>query len=387
MSTIIIIDWILYISLASCVAYLLFYAIASCFYHLPHFPKALMNRRFAVLFPAYKEDRIIIKSVQLFLEQEYPKELFDIIVISDQMLPETNETLEQLPIRLLKADYTNSSKAKALNLAVDAMEKEAYEIIVIMDADNVTTPNFLTEVNRSFDSGLQAVQARRTGKNLNTDIAILDSVSEEINNSIFRSGHNAIGLSASLSGSGMAFDAGWFKQNVRSLKTAGEDKELETLLLKQRIHTGYLQHLPVYDEKTQKADAIKHQRKRWIAAQFDALSSVLPDFPKALLRGNIDYCDKILQWMLPPRLLQLAGVFMITLIVAIISPWDAAIKWYVLSGAQIAAMLLAIPRTLFNKRLLKAVMQLPLLAFAMAGNLFKLKGVNKKFIHTEHGSD
>ena len=256
-----------------------------------------------------------------------------------------------------------------------------------MDADNVTTPYFLTEVNRSFDSGLQAVQARRTGKNLNTDIAILDSVSEEINNSIFRSGHNAIGLSASLSGSGMAFDADWFKQNVRSLKTAGEDKELETLLLKQRIHTGYLQYLPVYDEKTQKADAIKHQRKRWIAAQFDALSSVLPDFPKALLRGNIDYCDKILQWMLPPRLLQLAGVFMITLIVAIISPWDAAIKWYVLSGAQIAAMLLAIPRTLFNKRLLKAVMQLPLLAFAMAGNLFKLKGVNKKFIHTEHGSD
>ena len=303
------------------------------------------------------------------------------------MLPETNETLEQLPIRLLKADYTDSSKAKALNLAVDAMEKEAYEIIVIMDADNVTTPYFLTEVNRSFDSGLQAVQARRTGKNLNTDIAILDSVSEEINNSIFRSGHNAIGLSASLSGSGMAFDADWFKQNVRSLKTAGEDKELETLLLKQRIHTGYLQYLPVYDEKTQKADAIKHQRKRWIAAQFDALSSVLPDFPKALLRGNIDYCDKILQWMLPPRLLQLAGVFMITLIVAIISPWDAAIKWYVLSGAQIAAMLLAIPRTLFNKRLLKAVMQLPLLAFAMAGNLFKLKGVNKKFIHTEHGSD
>ena len=102
MSTIIIIDWILYISLASCVAYLLFYAIASCFYHLPHFPKALMNRRFAVLFPAYKEDRIIIKSVQRFLEQEYPKELFDIIVISDQMLPETNETLEQRTVQRQK---------------------------------------------------------------------------------------------------------------------------------------------------------------------------------------------------------------------------------------------------------------------------------------------
>jgi hypothetical protein len=28
---------------------------------------------------------------------------------------------------------------------------------------------------------------------------------------------------------------------------------------------------------------------------------------------------------------------------------------------------------------------MPMLAFTMIGNLFKLKGANKKFIHTEHG--
>ena len=31
---------------------------------------------------------------------------------------------------------------------------------------------------------------------MNTDIAVLDAISEEINNGFFRSGHNAIGLSA-----------------------------------------------------------------------------------------------------------------------------------------------------------------------------------------------
>ncbi|WP_308744966.1 glycosyltransferase family 2 protein [uncultured Bacteroides sp.] len=393
----IIIDWILFTLLALCVCYLLLYAIASKFYRTPRFPEARTLRRFIVFFPAYKEDRVIASSVRSFLQQDYPRELFDIIVISDQMQPATNEDLRSLPIRLLTANYKDSSKAKALTMAVDSISDEHYDIVVIMDADNLTSPDFLAEVNRAFDSGIKSVQAHRTGKNLNTDISILDGISEEINNGIFRSGHNALGLSAALSGSGMAFEADWFRQNVRLLETAGEDKELEVLLLQQRIHTVYLPQIPIYDEKTQKEEAISNQRKRWIAAQFGILRSSLLSLPKAIGQGNPDYCDKILQWMLPPRLIQLAGVFGLTLVITIIGiwlslqgtatghEWTIAVKWWILSAAQIAAMTLPIPGHLFNKQLGKAVLRIPMLALTTIGNLFKLKGAYKKFIHTEHG--
>lgn len=393
----IIIDWILFTLLALCVCYLLLYAITSKFYRTPRFPEARTLRRFIVFFPAYKEDRVIASSVRSFLQQDYPRELFDIIVISDQMQPATNEDLRSLPIRLLTANYKDSSKAKALTMAVDSISDEHYDIVVIMDADNLTSPDFLAEVNRAFDSGIKSVQAHRTGKNLNTDISILDGISEEINNGIFRSGHNALGLSAALSGSGMAFEADWFRQNVRLLETAGEDKELEVLLLQQRIHTVYLPQIPIYDEKTQKEEAIGNQRKRWIAAQFGILRSSLLSLPKAIGQGNPDYCDKILQWMLPPRLIQLAGVFGLTLVITIIGiwlslqgtatghEWTIAVKWWILSAAQIAAMTLPIPGHLFNKQLGKAVLRIPMLALTTIGNLFKLKGAYKKFIHTEHG--
>lgn len=271
---------------------------------LPNTPKPGTLRRIVVLFPAYKEDRVIVASIQSFLEQDYPKELYEIIVISDQMRPETNDALAALPIRLLMANYKESSKAKALAMAMDSIDTNAFDIVVIMDADNMTTPDFLSTINRVFDSGIKSVQAHRTGKNLNTDISVLDSASEEINNGFFRSGHNAIGLSAGLSGSGMAFEAEWFHQNVKYLQTAGEDKELEAMLLQQRIYTVYLPDLLVFDEKTQKKEAISNQRKRWIAAQFGALRASLPHLPKAFIQGNFDYCDKICQWMLPPRLIQ-----------------------------------------------------------------------------------
>ena len=390
-----IVDWFLYALFALCVCYLLLYAIASKFYRPPHFPQARTLRRFVVLFPAYKEDRVILSSIHSFLKQDYPKDLFDIIVISDHMQPATNKELGSLPIRLLMANYTDSSKAKALSMAMDSIAKDAYDVVVIMDADNLTTPDFLAEINRAFDSGLKSIQAHRTGKNLNTDISILDGISEEINNGFFRSGHNALGLSAGLSGSGMAFEAEWFRQNVNYLQTAGEDKELEAMLLQQGIYTAYLENMPIYDEKTQKKEAISNQRKRWIAAQFGALRASLPHFPKALIQGNIDYCDKVCQWMLPPRLIQLAGVFGFTIILTIVfvlmtlhgegNEWMMAIKWWILSIAQVVAMILPIPKQLFSRQLGRAIMKVPTLAITMIANLFKLKGANKKFIHTEHG--
>ncbi len=390
-----IIDWTLYIPLALSVCYLFVYAVASKFYRAPHFPEANKLRRFVVLFPAYKEDKVIIQSIEDFLQQDYPKELFDIIVISDKMQDITNDILRSLPIRLLIANYSDSSKAKAMTLAMKSINSDLYDITVVMDADNLTSKNFLAEINRAFENGAESIQAHRTGKDFNTDISMLDCISEEINNGIFRSGHNALGLSAALSGSGMAFDAKWFNNNVAHLQTAGEDKELETLLLLQGVHTTYLSQLPVYDEKTHKKEAIKNQRKRWIAAQFGALRSSSQNFIKSLRSGNIDYCDKILQWMLPPRLIQIFTIFIFTLLFTSISIWQSlqsggcewmsSLKWWILSILQATSMIIPIPKSFFNKRLGRAILRIPMLAVDTLRSLFKLKGINKKFIHTEHG--
>lgn len=391
-----IIDWILFLFLLPSVAYLLFFGIASNFYHSRSYPETNKLKRFAVLFPAYKEDRVILSTVLSFLKQKYPKDLFDIIVISDQMKAETNDSLRLLPIKLIVANYSESSKAKALALAISNISATKYDIAVIMDADNIVTSDFLKEINNAFNTGVNALQAHRTSKNINTDIALLDSISEEINNGFFRKGHNAIGFSAGLSGSGMAFDFQWFANNVYKLHSAGEDKELEALLLKQRFHITYLNNLLVYDEKTQQKDAINNQRKRWIAAQLGALRTSLPDLPKALINRNFDYCNKIFQWMLPPRLIQLACVFGATLFVTVMSliacrygsedGWTIAIKWWTLSLMQLIAIYIPIPKQLVNRDFAKAMLQIPGLVIGAILNLFKLKGAYRKFIHTEHGN-
>ena len=377
-----IFEYICWILASVAVAYPLIYSLASLGTRKSYYPTANKQHKFAILFPAYKEDRVILPVVESFLQQHYPQELYKVIVISDHMQETTNERLAQLPITLLKANYENSSKAKALNFAMDHFERDEFDAVVILDADNIVDTNFLLEINKVFDAGVQAIQAHRTAKNRNTDIAVLDGLSEEVNNSIFRRGHVRLGISSALIGSGMIFNYQWFHDNVKHLVTTGEDKELEVLLLKQRIFIEFLDEVYVYDEKTQGEKGFYNQRRRWLATQFAQWGRVFKDLPQAILSGNIDYSDKLIQWVLPPRLILFGGIIVMGSIMQIID-WPLALKWWALFLIMGVTLCLAIPDKLVDDRFKKSINKLHLLFIMMVVNLFRMKGMNKKFVNTE----
>ena len=376
-----IFEYICWILASVAVAYPLIYSLASLGTRKSYYPTANKQHKFAILFPAYKEDRVILPVVESFLQQHYPQELYKVIVISDHMQETTNERLAQLPITLLKANYENSSKAKALNFAMDHFERDEFDAVVILDADNIVDTNFLLEINKVFDAGVQAIQAHRNEKNRNTDIAVLDGLSEEVNNSIFRRGHVRLGISSALIGSGMIFNYQWFHDNVKHLVTTGEDKELEVLLLKQRIFIEFLDEVYVYDEKTQGEKGFYNQRRRWLATQFAQWGRVFKDLPQAILSGNIDYSDKLIQWVLPPRLILFGGIIVMGSIMQIID-WPLALKWWALFLIMGVTLCLAIPDRLVDDRFKKSINKLPLLFIMMVVNLFRMKGMNKKFVNT-----
>lgn len=377
------IDSILFFLMALSVGYLFIFAAAGMAKAAYSYPQATKKYRFAVFFPAYKEDNVIESAVHSFLQQEYPKEFYDVIVISDKMKDSTNHRLQQLPVELLIVDFENSSKAKALNFSMDKLSNQKYDMVVIMDADNTVNSDFLQKLSNAYESGANVIQAHRMAKNTNTNTAILDAVSEEINNSIFRKGHVRIGLSSALIGSGMAFEYNWFKENIKKVYSSGEDKELEGLLLKQRIYIDYLDDVPVYDEKTPKDEVFYNQRRRWIASQYNALINSIVDLPGAIISRNVDYADKIFQWMMLPRIILLGVISIISVLLTIID-WEASLKWWGILFLLGLAFCMAIPDYLVDKRLTKAVKKVPWLFILMFLNLFRIKGADKKFIHTDH---
>lgn len=365
------------------VLYLLLFAIASLKKRKIHYPETENKLKYVILFPAYKEDKVIVSSITSFLAQEYPKSHFDIVVISDQLKDETNEELSQLPVDLLFANYKDSTKAKALILALDNLSKDDYDAVVIIDADNTVSPNFLNEINKAFSFGIRALQVHRIAKDPETDMAILDAASEEINNSFFRRGHIRLGLSSALSGSGMAFEYKWFKKNIKNISSVGEDKELELQLLRQGIYIDYLEDVFAYDQKVQNQQVFYNQRRRWMASQYENLVRGMKYISEALTTGNIDLCNKLIQWAMLPRLILLGLIFVVAVLFLFINIFWA-IKWWILLMFMCLSLAIAIPDEMVNERLIKILRKLPKLFILMVINLFRMKGAKKKFIHTEH---
>lgn len=340
-------------------------------------------RRIVVLIPAYREDRVIEECVAACLAQEYPRESVEILVISDQMTDATNERLGALPIRIMKAEFENSTKAKSLNLALN--ELSGFDIAVVLDADNVIEQHFLSKINSAFDTGSTIVQAHRTAKNTNTSYAILDALSEEVNNSIFRKGHTNLGFSAALIGSGMAFDFDYFKAVMTQVKVVGGfDKDLEHLVLWDGHKIDYLDDALVYDEKVQINTHLTKQRRRWMAAQLEHFIKYNSLFCKALFKGNFDFCDKVFQMVFPPRILIVGGVILMATFTLLIDKMDMR-KWLFDLILLLTTIFIATPRWLINSHLLKAMFSLPGIFLWMFLNLFNLKDANEEFIHTPHG--
>lgn len=385
-----IIDILLWIIMAASIMYVCFFSFVSLFKnrqkHQTPTPELL---NYIVFFPAYHEDKVIYNSVEQFLKQEYPSDHYLVTVISDHMTDETNQRLSELPITLLTPAFEKSSKAKALQYAMSQLENSSFLQhpeqcrVVILDADNVVRPDFLTQLNVSCAQGYKAIQCHRCAKNSNNDIAVLDGVSEEINNSLFRRAHNTVGMSSALIGSGMCFDYQWFSQHVGQLNSAVEDRELEALLMKEKVYVKFENDIPVFDEKVSNSDNFERQRLRWMNGQVQTLLLMLPYIPKAVITGNINYIDKTIQQALIPRsVLLVCTLAMALLLTACVSVW--CFKWWLLFAILCLSLFVAMPSRLRSRAVFSRLTYLPRLVWRMLSNVTKLDRKNKEFLHTTH---
>ncbi len=376
-----ILDLVIFIALALPVLYLFTFALAAQAEPVKARSKDSKPKRIAVLIPAYREDAVIVQTVEVALSSDYPEELFDVVVIADRLHQTTIAKLKTHALTLIELPAKeNSTKAKALNEAMVQLS-DSYDIALVVDADNHLPRELLSQVASHPHLPLQV---HRKAKNLDNSMALLDAASEEINNTIFRKGHTRAGFSAALIGSGMAFEYSEFKQIMAEIKAVGGfDKELELELIRRGKRIDYLENAYVLDEKVSERANFSRQRRRWLSAQFVYLRKYLPHLPRAVVRGRGDYADKIIQMAMPPRSLMMALLPLMTVCSLVLSQLSGY-KWVALCVVFALTLLISVPRYLYSVRLLRALLQLPVSVVVMALNLFRLRGANKKFIHTTH---
>lgn len=355
-------DLVFFIFVCMTVVYMGIFAMASMFSHHQEVPKTRKENRFIIFIPAYKNGASAEQTVNSILGQTYPQRLFDVTVIADKLDEMSNFRLAQQPITLLTPNFTKSSRAKSLQLAINNLPQfKLYDIAVVLNPGNIVEPEFLQQLNEAYEAaGTKAIQCHMLSQNRDTVAARLSAVFEEINNSIFRRGHVTLGLSAAAASSAMAFDFNWFKSNIMTTNTTWDDKELESRLLRQHIFVDYFDDIMVFSEKTRSAEDFNRQRGRWLMSHLATILRNIRYLPGAIIERHYDLVDKILQWMLLPRILMMAIIIVMGVIMPFIY-FTLAIKWWALFAIVLFIFALATPNYLVDDKWDRTFFMIPVI--------------------------
>ncbi len=370
------------------VSYSAIFILASFFYQKKQLTDEVTDHHhIAVLVPAYKCDQVILNSAKRNLEVNYPLSHWRLFVIADGLQSDTNQKLDSLPLELVKVNLEESTKVRSLKLCMEHQGMVNFDSVVILDADNIMDHQFLKHVNQQLFKE-KSIQGCRMAANQNNELAILDGISESLNIKTFRQGPEKLKLSVSLCGSGMAFEKESFAEVLQKMDSIGGfDRELEFELLSNGIRSSYLNEAVVFDEKTDDMSNLKKQRTRWLSSHFVYLKRYFTEGLRNLMQGNFVYFHStILRNLQLPRAINIGLITVLTILaigLSLFNLWHWKF-WLLLWIINTGVTFLGIPKTFYNRKLFQAILKLPIVIGSLFLLLFKLRGANKKFIHTIH---
>ena len=243
-------------------AYLLLATLLSAKLRVPVMAEA--SRRFRFVVPAHNESAGITETVRSLLAVDYPKELFEVVVVADNCSDDTAEQAAAAGATVMvRNDTERRGKGYALDHVFSATSPEV-DAVVVIDADTLISPNILRAFAARRDLGARAAQADYAVRNPNAGwrtrlIAIAFGAFH-----IVRSrGRERLGLSCGLRGNGMCFSTELLREIPHQAYSVVEDVEYGIRLGEAGYRVHYADEAHVYGEMVTTSAAANSQRRRW----------------------------------------------------------------------------------------------------------------------------
>lgn len=273
------------------------------------------KKSFALLIAAHNEELVIQAIIESLQKLDYPKELYDIFVIADNCTDQTAAKARAKGAYVCERfNKTKRGKGYALEWMFGKlfeMEKK-YDGVVVFDADNLASKNFLKEINKKMCKGFKVVQGYLDSKNpVDTWITGSYSISFWTSNRMFQLSRSNLGLSNQLGGTGFCIDVEVLKQLGWGATCLTEDLEFSCKLVLNGYRVGWAHDAVIYDEKPLTLAQSWWQRKRWMQGFTDvAHRYFFKLIKKAIKERNFRALDCAL-YSIQPIVVVLVGISML----------------------------------------------------------------------------
>ncbi|MBT2643625.1 glycosyltransferase family 2 protein [Bacillus sp. ISL-41] len=281
------------------------------------------QNRFAVLVCAHNEEAVIGQSAKNLQQLKYPKSHYDVYVIADNCTDSTATVArENGAIAMERHDTDLKGKGYALEWMFGklwSMEEKGlvYDAVVVLDADNLVSSNFLNVMNEKLANGHEVCQAYLGVKNpKDTWVTKSYAYAYWTTNRMYQLSREKIGLSAQLGGTGMMLSTKVLKEIGWDTNSLTEDLEFTAkYILKTGKTVGWAHDAKIFDEKPLELAASMKQRVRWMIGHVNCLIKYLiPLIKSAIKKESLVHFDMAVYLVQPARtVLALSQVMFIIL--------------------------------------------------------------------------
>ncbi len=265
-----------------------------------------------MLVPAHDEERGVAQAVQALVDQDYPADLLDVIVVADNCSDATAAVAASAgAIVWSRQDPEARGKGQALGWALARLRAQdrGADAVIVVDADCIASPNLCAVIAGELTKpGVEAVQVRYEVSNPgDSPTAALRAAGFILKHVVRSRGRSRLGLSCGLFGSGMAFKISLFDR-IQWPTSVTEDTELHVRLVRDGVVVRYAEEASVSSPMPTTSASAVQQQLRWESGNAQlAGSHALGLVARGLATGDVQLLTAAAELVVPSQSMLAAG--------------------------------------------------------------------------------
>ncbi len=261
--------------------------------------KSASNLKLAILIPAYNEELRIVHTLDSL--QQCRGEA-DILVIADNCTDQTASLAKAHGAAVIeRTDRAQRGKDFALSFAFDSPLLKNYDAFLIVDADSLVAPNFITLIQETFEKGADAVQVRYIQRDDQASLkARLLKVGILAMNVLRPLGRQHLGLSVGCFGNGFAIRRSILQAVPWKVRSIVEDAAYHLELIRAGFSVQFLEQTEVLAEPPADVSSFYSQRLRWEGGRLHLLKNQFFPLIKEILQGKWRFSEPLLDLLTLP---------------------------------------------------------------------------------------
>ncbi len=126
------------------------------------FEPSISQSKFSIIIAARNEEKNIAQCLTSLIQQHYPKDFFEIIVVNDRSSDNTLSNIKEFEqqysnIHSLTISSLSSDLPLKKNALNEGIKKSKFDILVFTDADSIAPPTWLQEMAKAFSPEIGVV--------------------------------------------------------------------------------------------------------------------------------------------------------------------------------------------------------------------------------------